>query len=89
MQERGLVCSKGLGGLKGSVWSKGGPSQASCEWATDSRMRREHAGSREWAGGLCVWGSVEMEGGRLTGRKRLWPVHWVGPGGGPGWHAQR
>ena len=50
VQERGLVCSKGLGGLKGSVWSKGGPSQASCEWAADSRMRREHAGSREWAG---------------------------------------
>ena len=50
-------------------------------------MRREHEGSREWAGGLCVWGSVEMEGGGFTGRRRLWPVHWVGPGGGPGWHA--
>ena len=33
-----------------------GTSQAAGEWAADSRMRGEHMGSREWAGGLCAWG---------------------------------
>lgn len=59
----GLVPSQGLEcRLKGL-------SQASCEWVADSRMRREHVGSRAWSG-RPVYLGVGGDGGWRAYRER-------------------